>query len=83
MSAGALERHPVTVAAETAMDDAAGGATVHGDPRIDARPAVAEQVLHTAEVAQPLLAHGADEQEIGRRADFGGVHGPQHRQDHH
>ena len=83
MSARPLERHPIAVAAETAVDDAAGAAAVHGDPRIDARPAVAEQVLHTAEVAQPLLAHGADEQEIGRGADFGGAHGPQHRQDHH
>ena len=55
--------------------------TVHRYETRNRRTTISEQVLHSAEVTQPLFTHGADEQNVGLGPDVGGVHGTQDGQD--
>src|SRR5690606_26849158 len=83
VAAGALEGHAVAAGPERLVGDGIVLAAVDGDERVDAGPAPAEQVFHPAQVAEPLLADGADEEEIGPGAEVRGVHGAEDgEQDH-
>ncbi len=75
----ALEGHLVAVAAGAAIDDPPHVDAVHRYEAVDAL-AILEQGLHPAQVAELLLAHGTDEDQVAHGLDATLVQGVDHRQ---
>ena len=79
VAAGALEDHLVAMAAGRLVDDAADAEPVDRDEAVDVA-VVAKQRLHAAQIAEFLLADGADEHHVADGHELVFVHRLDQRQ---
>jgi hypothetical protein len=79
VAAGPLEDHLVAVAAGRLIDDAGDAEPVDRDEAVDVG-VIAEQRLHAPEIAELLLADGADEHHVADGAMLVGIHRLDQRQ---
>ena len=83
MPAGTLEGDAIAHGAEAHAHQPAQSSAVDVDPRMDGRRALAEKMLHAAQVSQAFLTHHAHEQHVVFGLHAGLLHGAQGGEHHH